>query len=286
MRFDLPCYILDGGMGTELQRRGIHTTLPLWSAQALFSHPETVWEIHEEYIAAGANIITTNTFRTQRRTLKKAGLEHETERINRLAVHLVEEARQESDRPVFIAASLTTLEDCYRPDLVPDSHTLEKEHQEQARLLAETSIDFFLAETLNTVREAVAIAQAVSDTGKPLWISFVPNEKGELLSGESFSEAVQRLDSYHPVGYGINCISPLAADRALQKLRRATKLPLAVYPNGEGHAGGELGWEFEGKGSGKDSFVEYCKKWKREGVKIIGGCCGTSPDYTRAYACI
>ena len=114
-------YHLAGATGTEILRRGFPTKLPLWSAQVLFEKPELLEQIYLDYIEAGADIITTNTFRTQRRTLAKAGRAGETERINRLAVDIAVQARKKSKatRPIYIAGSITTLEDCYRPDLIP-----------------------------------------------------------------------------------------------------------------------------------------------------------------------
>ncbi len=278
-------YILDGAFGTELQRQGYSTKLPLWSAQALFDHPDVVRNIHKEYILAGSDIITTNTFRTQRRTLAKAGLESETERINHLAVQLCVEARDQANvnRPVLIAGSLTTLEDCYRVDLVPDDETLQREHTEQANILGATPIDFFLLETFNTIREAKAATQAASATGKPVAVSFVINNDGNLLSGETLAEAVTALEPFNPVAYLINCVSTTTATLGLEKLKAVTTKPIGAYANGDGHADDDQGWLFEEKNL-TQQYTEACLNWKKIGATIIGGCCGSNPAYTKAYA--
>jgi homocysteine S-methyltransferase len=181
-------YFLAGATGTEIQRRGFPTTLPLWSAQVLFDKPELLKQIYIDYIQAGALIITTNTFRTQRRTLAKVGKAHETERINKLAVEIAVQAREEAkfERSIFIAGCMTTLEDCYRPDLIPDATTLLSEHTDQARVLANTPIDFFLLETINSIREAEAMAKAVTETGKPFVVSFVANKNGDIFNVDYF----------------------------------------------------------------------------------------------------
>src|SRR5262245_30418452 len=106
--------LLDGGTGTELLRRGYRTTLPLWSAGALLDRPDLVAAIHADYAKAGAEIVTANTFRTNVRALRKAGLEARAPELNRLAVKLA----RDSGAP-FVAGSIAPLEDCYRPDLVP-----------------------------------------------------------------------------------------------------------------------------------------------------------------------
>ncbi|MBI2426936.1 MAG: homocysteine S-methyltransferase family protein [Candidatus Kerfeldbacteria bacterium] len=276
--------ILDGAMGTELQRRGIPTTLPLWSAHALFENPEVVKEIHKDYILAGADIITTNTFRTQRRTLAKAGHEDETEAINRLAVDLAVQARKEtrSSRRVHIAGSMTTLEDCYAPDLVPDNTTCRREHAEQAQILAGTPIDFFLLETFNTVREARAAAEAVTRTGKPFAISFMTATNGHLLSGESLEDAIAAIDDLAPMAYLVNCQSPVTATRCILALSELTSVPFGAYANGVGHPDIHHGWVFA-NGTSAEKYAEAAREWKAIGASIIGGCCGTTPEYTKAY---
>lgn len=278
-------YILDGALGTELQRRGIPTTLPLWSAQALYDHPNIVKDIHQEYILAGADIITTNTFRTQRRSLAKANKAADTERINAVAVDLAVQARAaaKADRPIYIAGSMTTLEDCYRVDLVPDDATLLQEHTEQASLLAATPIDLFLLETFNTIREAKAAAQAASETYKPIVISFVINTEGNLLSGESLADAVQELNQFHPLAYLVNCVPTTVATLGLKLLRAATDLPIGAYANGDGRPDDDQGWKFTEQDLAQD-YYEQCRQWKEIGAQIIGGCCGTNPEYTKMYS--
>lgn len=277
---------LDGALGTELQRRGYNTALPLWSAKALFDCPEVVEQIHYDYIMAGTDIITTNTFRTQRRTLAKADLAHDTERINAVAVQCAVRARQRAAlrRPIYIAGSLTTVEDCYRPDLVPDNASLAREHSEQATILAQTPIDFFLLETFNTVREAKAATAAATATGKPVAVSFVLNAAGNLLSGESIAQAVATLEPYEPVAYLVNCIAPTTATLGIQKLRTVTAKPIGAYANGDGRADDDQGWLFNNDPDLIECYVRAGREWQTLGATIIGGCCGTNPDYTAAYA--
>lgn len=278
-------YYLAGGTGTEIFRRGFPTKLPLWSAQVLFEKPELLKQIYIDYINAGADIITTNTFRTQWRTLAKAGLADETERINRLAVDIAVTARKEAGaaRPVFIAGSITTLEDCYRPDLTPPPQELEKEHREQVKLLADTPIDFFLLETFNSIREAVVAAKAVFTTGKSLTVSFTANTRGDILNGDTWAEAVKQLCPYGPTAILVNCVPETVATRALEKIKKVTELPFGAYANGAGKADNEDGWKF----TDADRITDYactCRGWIELGASIIGGCCGTNPDYTKSYS--
>ncbi len=282
-------YFLAGAIGTEIQRRGFPTTLPLWSARVLFDRPELLTDIYRDYIRAGADIITTNTFRTQRRTLAKVGLGYETERINRLAVHLAVSARDtdKNDRPVYVAGCMTTLEDCYRPDLVPSSAVCVVEHREQANILAQTRIDFFLLETFNTIAEAEIAADAVTKTGKPFVVSFTVRPDGNILNGDTWPDAVARLEQFSPLAILVNCVPPATATHALQLLApnaKSKNIPFGVYANGEGVAGGNEGWDFSQSGSSIDAYAEACEKWHGFGATIIGGCCGTTPEYTKRYS--
>lgn len=278
-------YYLAGGTGTEIFRRGFPTKLPLWSAQVLFEKPELLKDIYLDYIKAGADIITTNTFRTQRRTLAKAGLVHETERINRLAVDIAVAARKESQatRPIYIAGCITTLEDCYRPDLIPSQPELEKEHLEQIELLADTPIDFLLLETFNSIREMAVAAKAAAATGKPFAASFTANANGDILNGDTWSEAIKQLHPCNPIAILVNCVPEKVATKALGKIKQNTTLPFGAYANGSGEADNENGWKFTDADRIND-YLHTCTNWANLGATIIGGCCGTNPEYTRAYS--
>ena len=143
-------------MGTQLEQHGARTSLPLWSAWALLDSPELVLAIHQAEAAAGAEILTANTFRTHRRTLAREGLEARSAELTRTAVALAREAARGAGRPTFVAGSLSPLEDCYRPDLTPEGEALEREHAMQAESLAAGGVDGILIETQNTVREMAA----------------------------------------------------------------------------------------------------------------------------------
>lgn len=278
-------YYLAGATGTEILRRGFPTELPLWSAKVLFEKPELLKQIYIDYINAGADIITTNTFRTQRRTLAKAGLAKETGRINRLAVEMAVQAREEANanRPIYVAGCMTTLEDCYRPDLIPTQQEMEQEHGEQAKLLSDTPIDFFLLETFNSIKEGVIAAKAVYATGKPFAVSFTANTSGDILNGDKWNEAVKQLTKFQPLAIMVNCVPAIIATKALNKIQNATSLPFGAYGNGSGEADTANGWKFS-TADEIDNYCDQCEEWIRLGATIIGGCCGTNHEYTRVYS--
>ncbi|MBI2572613.1 homocysteine S-methyltransferase family protein [Candidatus Woesearchaeota archaeon] len=270
--------LLDGAMGTELQRRGVKTALPLWSAKALIECPDLVTAIHRDYVDAGADIITVNTFRTQRIPLMKAGFGDQVGILTRLACQCAHDALVGVSRSVFIAGSMAPLEDCYEPSLVPANDILYEQHKEHALALVEGGVDFIILETFNCIRDAEIAARVVRELGKDFIVSFVCNEEG-LLSGENLAEAITQLLRFNPVAIGINCCSTEVIEKHLKTLG-SFSIPVIVYANGEGHADNKYGWEFEG-GVELQRYLDFVRRSLSSGVRIIGGCCGTSPEYIR-----
>ena len=274
--------ILDGAMGTELQRRGIPAGLPLWSANALLTHPDAVKQIHREYLEAGAEIITADTFRTTRRTFTRAGLPDRSEELTAAAVALARKARNESFLThVLIAGSIAPLEDCYAPDLVPQDSALDEEHRELAERLARAEVDFILLETMGTIREASAACRTALATGKEVVVSFILGNDGNLLGGETLRDAVARIAPLQPSGFSLNCVSPRYLEKPVEELRSLTRLPIAVYGNIGLPESDTAGWEFTREFT-EEQYAACALKWSRSGADIVGGCCGTTPGHIRA----
>jgi S-methylmethionine-dependent homocysteine/selenocysteine methylase len=277
-----PLVLFPGAMGTELQRRGFVTALPLWSAAANLDAPNLVRRIHDEYFEAGADVAVTNTFRTTPRAFAKAGREGEARRALDAAVATALASKEAASRRVFVAGSFAPLEDCYRPDLVPDGRALRAEHASQAAWLAEAGVDFLLPETINAGLEAEIMAEAASATGLPFIVSFVTGETGALLDGTPLAEAVARTDLPGRMGVSLNCRSLDTMDFAFRELAAAYDGAIGLYPNGVGHAHDGFGWCADGHDHGVEDFVASALTWQRAGARIVGGCCGTTPAYIRA----
>lgn len=276
-----PPLLLDAAMGTELERRGASTRLPLWSARALFECPELVLAIHREEVAAGAEILTANTFRTHRRTLARESLEGRSAELTRTAVLLAREAAREAGRAVFVAGSLSPLEDCYRPDLVPPGEALEREHALQAESLAAAGVDGILVETQNTVRELAAAARWARATGLPVIASIITDGQGRLLSGEPIEEAVGSLASLKLEAFSINCVPARGLSADLERLARAAPgMPLAAYGN-LGPPSREDRTAFAETVS-PEEYAALARGWLALGARIVGGCCGTTSVHTAA----
>ncbi|MDP1714863.1 MAG: homocysteine S-methyltransferase family protein [Anaerolineales bacterium] len=272
--------ILDGATGTELNRRGVDTGLPLWSANALMNDRDAkiLQQIHEDYLRAGADIITTNTFRTHRRALAPSGNTGRALELTRRAVDIARAASVNipSDKPRFVAGSISTLEDCYRPDLVPPDDELRGEHSERIHHLIECGVDLILIETINTIREAVSMAKLATITGTLVVVSFVCDREGKILSGESLTDAANQLLPLGISAIGVNCGPTPNLARPLAELQNACgkDFPLIAYGN-IGYSDEKVGWVNTDSENPK-AYCEHAIHWP---AKIIGGCCGTTPEH-------
>jgi len=276
--------LLDGALGTELERRGVSTALPLWSARALIDAPERVREIHEEYVRAGADVLTADTFRTTPRVLRhSAPGEGEADRLSALAVSLAAEARSRaaSGRDVWIAASIAPLEDCYHPERMPDLETVEREHRDQALRLVRAGADVLLIETMNSVGEAVAALRGTKATALPVFVSFLCRGPAEIWNGERLEHGVAALLPLRPDAILVNCVSLEIAPACLFALAGATNLPIGCYPNaGSPDLAGER-WH-DDPACTPERFAEGAGEWIGLGAQFVGGCCGTTPEHIRA----
>ena len=273
--------LLSGGMGTEIQRRGVRSNLPLWSADALLTAPEVVQKIHADYLEVGAEILTTNTFRTNLRTFKNIGRPELARELTLKACELSLSARSEAGKEeVLIGGSIAPVEDCYRPDLAPGDQDLKDEHGVMLDWFQESGVDFIFAETHNSLREARAITEECARRSLPFMISFVCADGSSLMSGESINDAVVQSIAHGAVAVLANCRPVETIDTALLTMADVSTIPFGAYGNGEGHPDDIEGWKFEGEDP-EEKYLIHVKQWVEAGASIVGGCCGTTPDYTR-----
>ena len=270
--------LLDGATGTELNRRGVDTGLPLWSANALTTDSglNVLQEVHLDYLNAGADIITTNTFRTNRRALVGKGFSaHE---LTMRAVATAREAVVQFGKPALVAGSVSSLEDCYRPDLVPSDDECIDEHTERIDHLVEGGVDLLLIETMNSIREAAIAAKIAMATGLPTWVTFVCDKDGCILSGESLTHAAELLMPLGVEALGVNCMPAHTIAKPLTELRAicGKGFPLVAYGN-IGFADDEQGW-INTDTTDPEGYLQYAKNWP---AQIIGACCGSTPDHIR-----
>jgi len=281
--------LLDGGLGRELRFRSVAVPTTIWSAGALMSDPAVVRQIHMDYIAAGADIITTNTYGVIRNDLAKEGIEDRFAELNTLACDLAIEARDQSSREVLIAGSLPPLGGSFRPDLVGPSDKIEALYREQAELLA-PHVDLLLCETMSSAAEGRAAAKAACGTGKPVWVAWTLHEdqSGNLRSGESIPDAFQMLQGLPVHGLMVNCCAPESVTRAMPRLAATAAQWIGGYANtftpipqdwkldGEKETDGALTLRTD---LDPEGYGAYVAEWLESGATVVGGCCGTRPTH-------
>lgn len=279
-RTDRPL-LLDGATGTELDRRGVDTTLPLWSARALLTSPDVLEQIHRDYVAAGAEALTANTFRTHMRNLVGTfGRREAFGQARRLTALAVEIARRAADDNAYVLGSQAPLEDCYRPDLAPDDVSLQREHAQMAENLAEAGVDAILVETQNSIREAVYATGAVKRVGLPVLVSFVCGTDGNLLSGETLTAALQAILPLKPKAVLVNCGPTPWLLPCVQALKEyGGDLPFGAYGN-IGVPDDVRGWR-NTDAEDPAAYARFATAWLDAGATLLGGCCGTTPEHIR-----
>jgi methionine synthase I (cobalamin-dependent) len=283
--------ILDGAIGTEILRRDV-----TWADHQLTKRPDVVRAIHADYLAAGAEVISTNTFQLTRRAFRQhfastahmrrigaPDLETRWADLLRAAVQLAREAREAANLidKAAIAGAMTTLEWCFRPDLAPSVGQAEAEYREVAEVFADAGADLLLVETVNSVSEAEAAARAARTVGIPYWIAFVPDEQGNLFSGESLNAAAGALAPLAPDVVLVNCAPPADCLVGLQQLVLNWTGPFGAYP----HIGrfDPPEWLFTDEYP-PPRYREAAREWQRLGATVLGGCCGTTPDHIALLA--
>jgi S-methylmethionine-dependent homocysteine/selenocysteine methylase len=279
--------VLDGGVATDLQHTGLSMSSPWWTTRALLTDQNRgmLRSVHEGYLAAGARMITANTFRTNLRTLRQTRLDDAGQAwMVHAAVGVAEAARNEARVPdALIAGSMAPVEDCYRPDLVPADDELRAEHGWLARQLSRSGVDVFLIETMNTIREARIAVEQVLSVGGRAWVSFVCADDATLLSGEPLTGAVHAVQRDGAEAVLVNCTSPESTETALRALCRGRSGLIGAYPNIEDRTGLPPQEHVDHalpSTMGPDEFAELLAHWRTAyGLDIIGGCCGTTAKH-------
>jgi homocysteine S-methyltransferase len=289
--------VLDGGLATELERRGCDISGPLWSAHVLDHAPEVIAAVHLDYLRAGADCIATASYQVSARGYREIGRAsaHAANAL-RLSVELAEQARAyyalENPRPTWIAASLgpygaalhNGAEYHGRYDI--GFEDLVAFHAERLAVLARTSADLIAFETIPSREEAQAILHALEQTPQlAAWISFTCRDAILIAHGEPLHEAAAvAAASPQVVAVGINCTPPdRIAALILEALRGSSgRNPIIVYPNsGETWDAATRTWNGDANAAG---YGALARGWFAAGAQAVGGCCRTGPAHIAAVA--
>jgi S-methylmethionine-dependent homocysteine/selenocysteine methylase len=288
-----PILLLDAATGSELTRRGVDTHGPAWSAPAIVRAPEVLAAIHADQVQAGADVITANTFRTQRRVLSRIGEARRAREWTMAAVQIardaVEQAAQEhaNERPgappLRLAGSVAPLDDIDRPELAPDEATARVEHHEHVGHLADAHVDLLLVEAMTTIAESRAATSAAVGSGLETWTTVtVDRSGGRLLSGEPLDAWVEAIAPLHPAAILVSG----APDVLAPALSRIAMLApeIGARPGAYAALGPGAALTSRGSEAGADlaAYAEAVKGLVAAGARIVGGGRGTTPAHTGA----
>lgn len=282
--------LLDGGTGRELKRLGAPFRQPEWSALALMEAPAFVSRVHEAFIRAGADVITTNSYAVVPFHIGAKNFERDGFRLARLAGHLARQAADEAEHRVLVAGSLPPICGSYRAEWF---------HPDLARPVLATLIealrpcvDHWQAETLSSIAEAELARELIGRDGKPLWLAFTLRDDAQaaslppqLRSGQLVVDAVAAAARLEAQAVLFNCSQPEVMGAAVSEAR-STGLRIGVYANAfaparkEAQANADLS-EIRGDLT-PCGYLTWVNDWIDRGADIVGGCCGIGPEHIQA----
>lgn len=287
--------ILDGGLGRELARRNAPFKQPEWSALALYQAPPIIQQIHEDYIASGADVITTNSYAVVPFHIGEQRFQADGLTLAKLAGQLAKNAVNSPGCQTKIAGSIPPLFGSYRADLFNAARV-----KEIAQPLIDglaPYVDFWLCETQSAIIEPVSIQPLLPDN-RPLWVSFTledetPHTVPCLRSGEKVQDAVRKMAEIGVQAILFNCCQPEVIEAAI----KVTKAELAqsaphirigayanAFPPQPKAATANDGLDEIRQDLDPDAYLQWAKKWVAAGATIVGGCCGIGPEHIQLLA--
>lgn len=274
--------IMDGAMGTELMRRGIELPLPLWSSMSNIDQFDQVMNIHKDYLEAGCDILTTNTFRTTPRTFIKAGYsQNESEIISEQCCNMAIEAAKHAVKKenTLIAGSVAPLEDCYEPSHFPGKEIAKKEFRLIIDRIIRKGVDILLFETMGNYEEIESALQVSNHIDIQRWLSIVLKNKNSILDGTELQKVVELANKNKIDMVLINCTPVNIISEALDIFLGYRKGKWGVYPNAGENMPTKDG-EFVSK-LDDESFCKAIQDYITLGASVVGSCCGSTPNTVR-----
>ena len=268
--------ILDGATGSNLRAMGmpVGVSSEVW----VMEHPEVITKLQRDYQSAGSQIIYAPTFQANRICMKGHGKADQVPELNH---RLVEISRTALGENFLIGGDLSTVGQMLEPMGYLSYEEVYAAYQEQIALLAEAGVDLLVAETMMSEDETVAcLDAALSVTELPFLCSFSVQADGSLLYGGSVYDAAQTLEGMGASAVGINCsCGPDQLVSVIAHLRELVEIPIIAKPNAGLPEIDDLGQAHYSMGP--DAFAEHMKALVDAGASLVGGCCGTTPEYIR-----
>ena len=281
--------VLDGGLATELERRGADLRDPLWSAKVLVEDPDAIRAVHEAYFEAGADVAISASYQATFEGLAGRGIERtQAATLMRRSVELARDAAS-GDR--FVAASVGPYGAMlgngaeYTGDYDKDEDELVRFHVPRLEALGEAGPDAFAVETIPSFVEAGALARALERVPEiPAWVSFSCRDGGHVCDGTPIASAVEIVaPAPSVIAVGVNCTSPLHVERLVETISATTDKPVVCYPNrGSFWDRMRKTWTDPPRQDARPPLRPLA--WREAGASLIGGCCGTTPEDIAAIA--
>ena len=266
--------LLDGGMGTMLQARGLK--LGEYPELAALEHPDWLLDIHRAYVAAGSQILCANTFGANREKLRRTG--RTVEEVIPPSIAL---ARQAAGGRALVALDLGPIGQLLEPTGSLDFETAVDIFAQEVRAARDAGADLVMVETMTDLQECRAALLAVKENSDlPVMVSLTYEERGRTFLGHSPAAAALTLEGMGADAIGVNCsLGPREMPPLVEELTRWTTLPISVKPNAGLPDPGGAGYDITA-----EEFADAMAALTQLGVKCYGGCCGTTPDYIAKLA--
>jgi homocysteine S-methyltransferase len=280
--------VVDGGLATELERRGADLRDPLWSAKVLLEEPDRILEVHRAYVAAGADVLIGASYQASFEGFAARGVDRpEATRLMQRSVELARQAAGEADRPILVAASVGPYGAVgangaeYTGDYGLGERraavaALRDFHGPRAEVLAAAGPDLLAAETIPSIDEAEALVPLLDEIGTHAWVSFSCRDGAHLSDGTPLADAIDVVAASSAIiGLGVNCTPPTLLPSLLEIARSQTAIRLVAYPN-RGATWDAVARTWTGDAV-PDGFGPLAVALAASGATLIGGCCGTGP---------
>lgn len=290
--------ILDGGMSRELMRLNAPFKQPEWSALSLYEKPSAVQQVHEEFIKAGAQVITTNSYAVVPFHIGEQRFHADGKMLSDLAGRLAKSAVKNSGvLTTKIAGSLPPMFGSYRADLIEQDRFADIAQPIIDGL--SPYVDLWLCETQSAIIEPVSVQKLLPKDERPLWVSFTlidekPTPEPQLRSGETVKSAVEKMVEIGVSAILFNCCQPEIIEQALIVTREtleqlnATYIQTGAYANAFApqpeDATANDGLDEVRKDLNPESYLEWAKKWTAQGATIVGGCCGIGREFIKVLS--
>ncbi len=283
--------LLDGGVGQEIYKRAGKPAHPMWSSVVMMNQPNIVKEVHQDYIRAGSQVITTNSYTSTPTRLRRDGKIEWFDDLQSQALEIASEAREElgaEAQDVKIAGCLPPLVASYTS--YDRSFTEIKQEYEQIVAAQKQVVDLFLIETISNTKEAQAALEAALESGKTVFLSFTLADTypRQLRSGEPIRQVLNLIRRYQPDALLFNCSFPETVSEGITELEDL-EIPYGGYANGftsveplkPGKTVDILSARHD---MDEKKYAHHALEWIKKGATIIGGCCEVGPshiDYLR-----